>query len=456
MITMDIETISKERIKPSSPTPNHLRNFKLCLLDQLIPAPYAPIVLYYPNSDSAPHAQVLKRLLLLKKSLSEILTRFYPLSGTIKDDLSIDCDDQGAYYITTRIKSHLFEFLEHPDIHLINRFLPLEGTSVTNIQINLFECGGIAIGVCISHRILDGTALSMFLKGWATAAFASSKEVVYPDFSASSLFPANDLRLKNGSMSMWGAVFKKGEFITKRFVFDSLAIEKLKEMATTCSSVRHPTRVEAISAFIWKYAMAASEKKRGSKKASLITHIVNLRKRAAPNFSEHSIGNLIWMASAKCNSVKNNETIGLPSLVHQLTKSISKIDADYVKKLRSTEASLVMYKHFKEIGEFVSNGSADYFGFTSWCKLGFYDADFGWGKPVWVSSMDSSIPFFMNLIVLMDTRCGTGIEAWITLDEQEMSILENNQEFQAFTLLNPSPLNIGHASMKPFKMMYII
>ncbi|KAL2529663.1 HXXXD-type acyl-transferase family protein [Forsythia ovata] len=447
-MTMNIEIISKEKIKPSSSTPNHLRNFKLCLLDQLIPAPYAPILLFYPNSDSSTNSQVLKRLLVLKKSLSEILSRFYPLAGTIKDDLSIDCDDQGAYYITARIKSHLFDFLEHPEIRLINRFLPLEGTSVTNIQVNVFECGGIAIGVCISHKILDGTALSMFLKGWADAAFASSKEVVYPDFSASSLFPANDLRLKNDSMAMWGALFKKGQFITKRFVFDGLAIAKLKEMALSSSIGRHPTRVETISAFIWKCTMAASEQKHGSKKPSLITHIVNLRKRAAPKFSEHSLGNLIWMASAECSSVKNKETIELPGLVHQLTKSISKIDADYVKKLRSEEAPLMMYKHFKEIGEFVSNGSADCFGFTSWCKLGFYDADFGWGKPVWVSSMDSSIPFFMNLIILMDTRCGTGIEAWITLDEQEMSILQNNQEFQAFTSLNPSPLNFGHAAMK--------
>uniref|UniRef100_B9H5G9 Uncharacterized protein n=1 Tax=Populus trichocarpa TaxID=3694 RepID=B9H5G9_POPTR len=42
---------------------------------------------------------------------------------------------------------------------------------------------------------------------------------------------------------------------------------------------------------------------------------------------------------------------------------------------------------------------------SGWCKFGHYDAAFGWGKPAWVSSY-----------------------AWVTLDEQEMAILEANPE----------------------------
>ncbi|XP_073127098.1 limonoid 7-O-acetyltransferse-like [Henckelia pumila] len=453
---MEIEIIAKEMIKPSSPTPNHLRNYKLCLLDQLIPAAYAPIVLFYPNQDAAAtHLQVLERIALLKKSISEVLSRFYPLAGAIKDDVSVDCDDRGACFTTAKVKHALCEFLENPDLKAIASFLSCDESYVTNIQASLFECGGIAIGLCISHRILDGTALSTFLKAWSDIAAASSSEErpmkninIYPDFSASSLFPSNDSRLKQASMAMWGCLFKKGQFVTKRFVFDRLAITALKEMATGGDGKCAATSVEAVSGFIWKHAMAASEESRfGTKKPSLLTHVVNLRKRASPNLSENSLGNLIWMASAKLHSLSDNDdhhrNLGLIScLVDRVRKSISKIDGDYVKKIQGDDGFITMHKYLKEIEELGSK-DVDYYGFTSWRKLGFYEVDFGWGKPVWVSSIDSSGYFFMNLVILMDTRCGSGIEAWMTLDKQEMDALERNKEFRARCSVNPSPLSIG-------------
>lgn len=85
---MKVEIISKENIKPFSPTPHHLKNFKLSLLDQLIPAPFVPMLLYFRNNDSGTpkHVHVQEILVLLKQSLSQTLTRFYPLAGVINND----------------------------------------------------------------------------------------------------------------------------------------------------------------------------------------------------------------------------------------------------------------------------------------------------------------------------------------------------------------------------------
>lgn len=47
---MQLRIISKEVIKPSSPTPHHLKTHKLSLLDQLAPDIYLPIVLFYDSS----------------------------------------------------------------------------------------------------------------------------------------------------------------------------------------------------------------------------------------------------------------------------------------------------------------------------------------------------------------------------------------------------------------------
>ncbi|KAH6782489.1 hypothetical protein C2S51_007782 [Perilla frutescens var. frutescens] len=449
---MDVKIISTEMIKPSSPTPNHLRNYKLSLLDQLIPAAYAPIVLFYPNHDRATHFQVLQRLDLLKKSLSETLTRFFPLAGTIKDDLTIDCNDQGAHFTTAKLtKCSLNGFLESPDLKLIAHFLPCglttQGFCVANIQATEFSCGGIAVGVCVSHRVLDGAALSNFLKSWANAAEINNPKLFladHPDhFSAShhDLFPANDSRLKDAAMAMWGSLFKKGKFVTKRFMFDGASIASLKEMGSTgsSSSSSSPTRVEAVSGFIWKYAMAAySERRVGSTDQSLLTHLVNLRKRAASNLSERAMGNLVWIASAVSSP---SSSLKLDGLVEEVRKAVSRVDGDYVKKLRGDDGWNKMQRCLKEMEE-LGRRNVHHLGFSSWCKLGFYDVDFRWGKPAWVSSVDSSGDYFMNLAVLIDSKCGDGIEAWVTMDEQEMGVLEHNQEFRALASLNPSPLTI--------------
>lgn len=88
-----------------------------------------------------------------------------------------------------------------------------------------------------------------------------------------------------------------------------------------------------------------------------------------------------------------------------------------------------------------SKEGVDSLGFSSWCNFGFYEADFGWGSPVWVSSISSSgSAVFMNLVILVETGLGDGIEAWVSLDEHDMALLQSNSEFQDFVSVDdPSP-----------------
>jgi shikimate O-hydroxycinnamoyltransferase len=128
--------------------------------------------------------------------------------------------------------------------------------------------------------------------------------------------------------------------------------------------------------------------------------------------------------------------------VGEIRGAISRIDDDFVQKLLQGEENMnsVMRESLKEIGEEGSKEGGDYFGFSSWCNLGFYEADFGWGKPIWISSIGSSDPVFLNLTILVDTRLGDGIEAWVALDEQDMARLVCNPKLLIFASLDPSPL----------------
>lgn len=176
---------------------------------------------------------------------------------------------------------------------------------------NVFTCGGIAIGLCISHKILDGAALSTFLKAWSGRARGCS-EAISPNFDAAYVFPTSDNWLRDSSMVMWGSLFRKGKSLTRRLVFLASAIATLKAQATSLC-VKHPTRLEVVSAFIWKHAMAASTRENcGFQKTSLLTHLVNLRRRMTLRLSDYSVGNLLWIAAARCTD--KDEVVSVKSL----------------------------------------------------------------------------------------------------------------------------------------------
>ena len=69
------------------------------------------------------------------------------------------------------------------------------------------------------------------------------------------------------------------------------------------------------------------------------------------------------------------------------------------------------------------------FFFSSWCRFPLYEADFGWGKPIWVSNRPKPV----EIVNLMDTKDGDGIEAWVSLDERDMLLFQNHPEVKAFT-----------------------
>ncbi|KAI3740685.1 hypothetical protein L2E82_31155 [Cichorium intybus] len=415
---MEIEIISKERVKPSLPTPPHLKTFKVSAIDHIILTPFIPLTLYYPNSDGE---TALERSTALKESLSKTLPQFYPLAGSIQDDLTIDCNDDGALYVVAMVNCGLNQFLDHPDVlQSINRFLPCEpnftgstiGSPVTNVQVNIFECGGIALGMSISHKVLDGAALGVFLKGWTNMA-RRSMEIVHPNITAPSLFPLKLLSIRDMFTGQFMPQVKQGKCDTRRLFFESDAIAKLKAEAIE-NGVQRPSRLEVVSALIWKSAMAASKEACGFQKTSSLTNIVNLRPYLNQPMSHDFIGNLVWLVMA---TSEPNHKPTLHGLVTRVRESISKVNAEFVVKLQGDEGHVAMEKSLDDFVEIVSKENMDPYGFTSLCKLGFYEFDFGWGKPIWMTAIVAhGSPVFMNMVNLFDMRFGDGIEAWVSLD----------------------------------------
>lgn len=194
---MEVEVVSKELVKPSRPTPNHLRIHELSLLDQFMSTVYIPFVLFYAikEADQAT-TKPTPRVRLLKQSLSETLTLFHPLAGKIHSGgLSIECDDEGALFVDAQAKFSLSQLLCRPDVETIRKLVPCAaawrsaggGDRVAMVQATTFPCGGVAIGLLISHASTDCASFTTFLKGWAATA-RKTGEAPRPNFDAPSLF----------------------------------------------------------------------------------------------------------------------------------------------------------------------------------------------------------------------------------------------------------------------------
>ncbi|RHN57285.1 putative deacetylvindoline O-acetyltransferase [Medicago truncatula] len=64
-----------------------------------------------------------------------------------------------------------------------------------------------------------------------------------------------------------------------------------------------------------------------------------------------------------------------------------------------------------------------------------YEADFGWGKPIWITTTGCSSK---NIIFLMDTIDGDGIEALVNMKDNYMAKFEHDFELFEYTSLDPN------------------
>lgn len=432
-----MEIISREFIKPSSPTPPNLRNFPISFIDHIFFRNYVPLLFFY---DDTKVCDQISKISHLKNSLSQILSIYYPFAGRFKDQLSIECNDQGASFLVTNIAgTKLSTILRKPTENLLNPLFPDEvqwknmdlNESILVIQINCFECGGIVISVCACHKIIDAATAFSFMNDWAklnSEGESNSKSTLSLPYN---LLYAGDTIFPQGSLPN----FPEREFVidktivSKRFVFEASKIKLLKTMMVNPDSheVKNPTRVEVVTAMIYKCVVSALEL---NFKTTSLRMAVDLRRRMVPPLSDKCVGNIVWFLL-----VINPE---LHDLVFKIRQGLHEFCEVYPMKFGGKEKDLpFIFQCLKQVTTPVSE--SDYnqslILYASWCKFPMYEADFGWGKPIWVTTSTCPVK---NAIVLMDTRNGNGIEAIVNMKESDMVRFEREVELVQYASLNPS------------------
>ncbi|KAI3975855.1 hypothetical protein MKX01_030700 [Papaver californicum] len=465
MEMMKVETVLKQIINPSTQSPPHSKTFKLSFLDQhLAPPIYIPITLYYEfdnvnnNNNQCDDYKINleeaceRRVAKIKQSLSETLAKYYPLAGRMKEDkLSVECNDEGVEYFETRVSNvRLSQVIERSPSHnsVLRQLLPPCKSSCDSsmpipfdygfklktllaIQVNVFECGGIVIGMCMAHKVADASTMFSFIADWAAAARGANENIKGPSFDFSyTLFPQKDV---NNFKPFDLMLTREEELATECFVFTASKIAELKRrnwknivcQDTSQQNTSPCTRVEAVTSFMWKRYMDSVRAKNQTQAASVdkygALYTVNLRPRITPPLPANSFGNIYSFTTALSTPSDENDiddgfrkdisSSNDLNLVGKVRDAIKKINDKYTRKLQSSEDELV--NDVKPL----TSGEAIFLGFSSWCRFPIYEADFGWGKPTWASIGTIAL---RNTVFLMDTKSGDGIEAFVNMTKEDM------------------------------------
>uniref|UniRef100_K4BPC3 Uncharacterized protein n=1 Tax=Solanum lycopersicum TaxID=4081 RepID=K4BPC3_SOLLC len=189
-----IPIISKKIIKPSSPTPSTQRWHNLSLIDQVVDNLYMPFVFFYSNHQVAtiPKHQFSE---FLTNSLSKTLASYYPWAGSLINNATIECDDHGAEFFEVEINSSMNEVIHNPDLTfpkgLSWGYLSSSTSGVLIVvQLSHFECGGIALSLCMSHKVGDACSAYFFLRDWARLTREPKLALSPPYFVQDSLMPS--------------------------------------------------------------------------------------------------------------------------------------------------------------------------------------------------------------------------------------------------------------------------
>ncbi|KAJ9555425.1 hypothetical protein OSB04_010039 [Centaurea solstitialis] len=434
--------VSRDLIKPSSPTPSNRKTYNLSLLDQLSVNAYVPVVTIFPSS-ATDHQSPDSKTTELKHSLSQTLTKYYPFAGRMSriGQTFVDCNDKGVEFIEAKNDSSLSDFLRHFDHKDLDQLCPDDliwynrnrrvkddendmTSPVAGAQITHFACGAVAVAASVTHKVGDASSTFNFVNDWATVTRSKNKDAsdINPHF-------VTNYEPRNVKVPEILPEREEGiDCVTRSFVFPNSKKNDLKAMAMKMATefgqpITNPTFAECLTWLLHKCATAAATKANsGIFEPSGLGTIMNMRSNFNEPLPDTAIGNFYQMMDFPTS----NESEMTPNaIIGELRKKKTE-----VRRIKSLESMLGMIAEaYSEAGMVERLKQLDqYYVYSFLNRFPAYGIDFGWGSPVKVSVAGTN----KRVTLFLASPDEDGIEALVCLERREMEIFQNDPMLLAF------------------------
>ncbi|KAK2385028.1 omega-hydroxypalmitate O-feruloyl transferase [Trifolium repens] len=379
---MNIKLGEPTLVLPAEPTKKGL--YYLSNLDQNIAYPVRTIYCYKHYSKG--NEDVTK---VIKDSLSKILVHYYPMAGrlTISSEgkLIIDCTEEGVVFVEAEancMMEDLGDMTKPKNIEILRK-LVYDIPNAKNlleippllIQVTKFKCGGFVLGVNVNHCMNDGISAMQFVNSWSDIARGLDlkippfldRTILKPRNPPQIVFPHHEFAEIEDLSNTNKLIHEEEEMVYKSFYFNQNKLELLKKKATENGIVNKCSTFEVLSAFVWR-ARTKTLNVHPNQEMKLL-FAVDGRSKFAPQIPKGYFGNAIILSNAMCKAgelLKNPLSFSVEVIknsIEMVTDSYMRSAIDYfeVKRSKPSLTSTLLI--------------------TTWTRLSFHEADFGWGKP---------------------------------------------------------------------------
>ncbi|GMH15886.1 hypothetical protein Nepgr_017727 [Nepenthes gracilis] len=381
-------------VQPAHETPN--RSLWNSNVDLVVPSMHTPSVYFY-RTNGLPNFFDPK---VLKDALSRALVPFYPMAGRLKRDedgrIMIDCNAEGVLFVEAESSSVIDDFGDFAPTLELRRLIPavdysrgISSYPLLVLQVTYFKCGGVSLGVGMQHHVADGASGLHFVNTWSDMARGLDPTIL--PFIDRSLLRAQDPpqpkfhhieyqpppALKTSPQSVKS---QTGPEETKVSIFkiSQDQLNALKAQSRENGSMVNYSSYEMLAGHVWRCSCRA----RGlaDDQGTKLYIATDGRSRLQPALPPSYFGNVIFTTTpiAEAGAIMSKPTWYAASRIHE---ALARMDNEY---LRSALDYLELQPDLTALVRGAHTFRCPNLGITSWTRLPIYDADFGWGRPIFM------------------------------------------------------------------------
>lgn len=390
---------------------SHLPSLPLTFFDLLfLPFPPVQRIFFYEYSKT-PLDFIEFDLPSLKHSLAITLHQYYPFAGLLskgKNPAIIFSNTDFINFTVAISQDNFYELSanharEMSKFHCLVPELDAQGekTSVFAVQVTVFPNEGISIGTTVHHAVADGSTYTNFMKTW------SSVHPKFPSFDRSLIHDSKYLEsiymkdLEMFSNDAWDMLYSTHDqsLMIRTFVFSKDLLSKLgSRTAMQCSPYA------LACGYIW--SCLAKTRVMGRKKVDYFGFVTGCRPRHDPPLPEGYFGNCLGICCVEARSEDLTGTDGEVAAAEAIWKVIKGLEKGVFGNVENWMKNVCDYKDKNAL---TVAGSP---------KLGLYEVDFGWGRPMKVEIVSIERTGALSLAECRNEK--GGIEVGLVLPRDQM------------------------------------
>ncbi|KAG0526499.1 hypothetical protein BDA96_06G151300 [Sorghum bicolor] len=387
-------------VRPARETPRQrLWNSNL---DLVVPRFHTPSVYFYRRGDgAAAPAEGFFDGERMRRALAEALVPFYPMAGRLARDedgrVEIDCNGEGVLFVEADAPDvSVDDYGDFAPTMDLKRLIPtvdytddISAFPLLVLQVTHFKCGGISLGVGMQHHVADGMSGLHFINSWSDLCRGAQISVMpfidrtlirardppTPSFHHIEYQPAP--AMLSSTPQFLASKSKPPATAVDIFKLTRSDLGRLRSQLAAGEGAPRFSTYAVLAAHVWKCVSLA--RSLPPEQPTKLYCATDGRQRLQPPLPDGYFGNVIFTATPLAEAGK--VTSGLAEGAAVIQGALDRMDNDYC---RSALDYLELQPDLSALVRGAHTFRCPNLGLTSWVRLPIHDADFGWGRPVFM------------------------------------------------------------------------